>query len=266
MSPGVSGQEYSPAACSPAKCEHRSLVFAEAKLDTVHMSIRTAPAPRPRKTYRHGDLRNALVDAAVALAREGGPDAIVLREATRRAGVAPNAAYRHFSGHGELFDAVRAVALAETARAMEDEIAAAEAVSDEKARARAMLAAVGRAYVGYALRETGMFRTAFASGTTSDQLPADPVPNGARGPGPFEMLGLALDAMSAVGLLPAAQRPQAEFLAWSAVHGLALFMLEGPLRAADAAQRAALTERVLAMVECGLQAAPPPQSDGKAAR
>ncbi|MBB6598261.1 TetR-like C-terminal domain-containing protein [Luteimonas sp. MC1825] len=230
------------------------------------MSIRTAPAPRPRKTYRHGNLRNALVDAAVALAREGGPDAIVLREATRRAGVAPNAAYRHFSGHGELFAAVRAVALAETARAMEDEIAHAEALRTAKPRARAMLAAVGRAYVAYAQRETGMFRTAFASGTTGDPLPAEPAAAGARGLGPFGMLGLALDAMAGAGLLPAAQRPQAEFLAWSAVHGLALFMLEGPLRGTDPAQRAALTERLLAMVEYGLQAAPPPQSGGKAAR
>lgn len=230
------------------------------------MSIRSAPPPLPRKTYRHGDLRNALIDAAVGLAREGGPDAVVLREATRRAGVAPNAAYRHFSGHRQLFDAVRAVALAETAGAMEDEIAIAEAVRDPPARARAMLAAVGRAYIGYALRETGMFRTAFASGTTGDPLPAEPVSTGARGLGPFGMLGLALDALADAGLLPPAQRPHAEFLAWSAVHGLALFMLEGPLRGADAAQRAVLTERLLAMVEHGLQSAPAPQPGGKAAR
>ena len=71
--------------------------------------------------------------------------------------------------------------------------------------------------------------------------------------------------MAGAGCCPA-QRPQAEFLAWSAVHGLALFMLEGPLRGTDPAQRAALTERLLAMVEYGLQAAPPPQSGGKVAR
>ena len=51
----------------------------------------------PRATYRHGDLRQALLDAGLAMAREGGPDAVVLREATRRAGVSPNAAYRHFA-------------------------------------------------------------------------------------------------------------------------------------------------------------------------
>ena len=46
----------------------------------------TQPSP-VRSTYRHGDLRRALVDAGVALAREGGPGAVVLREVTRRAGV-----------------------------------------------------------------------------------------------------------------------------------------------------------------------------------
>ena len=57
----------------------------------------TAIGPRARSTYRHGDLRRALLDAGIQLARTGGPDAVVLREATRRAGVVPNAAYRHFA-------------------------------------------------------------------------------------------------------------------------------------------------------------------------
>ena len=44
-----------------------------------------------RTTYRHGDLYRTLLDAGVELARAGGPDAVVLREVTRHAGVAPNA-------------------------------------------------------------------------------------------------------------------------------------------------------------------------------
>lgn len=65
--------------------------------------IATTPAtPTPRSTYRHGDLRRALLDAGIELARDGGPDAVVLREATRRAGVVPNAAYRHFASRQDL--------------------------------------------------------------------------------------------------------------------------------------------------------------------
>lgn len=53
--------------------------------------------PPVRGTYRHGNLRRALLDAGIVLARTGGPAAVTLREATRRAGVVPNAVYRHFT-------------------------------------------------------------------------------------------------------------------------------------------------------------------------
>ena len=77
-------------------------------------------ARRPqRKTYRHGDLRSALLQAGIELAREFGPEALTLREATRRAGVVPNAAYRHFANHAALLDAVRDAALAAMAVTME---------------------------------------------------------------------------------------------------------------------------------------------------
>jgi AcrR family transcriptional regulator len=58
----------------------------------------TGIGPPKRDTYRHGDLRRALVAAGVEMARRGGPEAVVLREATRRAGVAPSAAYRRTEG------------------------------------------------------------------------------------------------------------------------------------------------------------------------
>src|SRR5437879_12315446 len=86
------------------------------------MGISTAISQPERSTYRHGDLRRALLDAGVDLARSGGPDAVVLREATRRAGVVPNAAYRHFASRHDLLQAVRAAALSALAVAMEAEL------------------------------------------------------------------------------------------------------------------------------------------------
>ena len=78
---------------------------------------------RPRTTFRHGDLRRALLDAALDLARTGGPGAVVLREATRRAGVAPNAAYRHYASQQALLRAVRHASLALVGRAFESALA-----------------------------------------------------------------------------------------------------------------------------------------------
>ena len=78
--------------------------------------------PRKRSTYRHGDLQRALLEAGIALAQAGGPEAVVLREATRRAGVVPNAAYRHFASRMELLRAVRITALSRLALSMEAQL------------------------------------------------------------------------------------------------------------------------------------------------
>lgn len=214
-----------------------------------------AAQPARRPTYRHGDLRRALLDAAIALVREGGPPALVLREATRRAGVVPNAAYRHFAGHAALLDAVRGAALGQMARAMEAEIAAAtrEGV-DPLARARAAFKAVGTGYVRFALAEPGLFRTAFVAQPFDVADQGRPDFQGDSGRDPFQILCATLDELVAAGALPAAQRPGAEFLAWSAVHGLAMLALDGPLRALPPAQTAALMQRAVAMVERGLAA------------
>ncbi len=209
-------------------------------------------APRPRKTYRHGDLRAALIEAGLALAREGGPQAVVLREATRRAGVSPNAAYRHFANHQALFEAVRAASLGALAHAMEIELQTAEALPDPTERARAMLAAIGRGYLGFAQAETGWFRTAFAFGAFDVEVPPDPARTADKGLNPFELLSHALDTLVQAGVLPAERRPGAEFLAWSSVHGLALLIIDGPLRHAPPDVRTALGLRLLRMVENGL--------------
>src|SRR5258708_23616495 len=58
---------------------------------------RAAPRQPPaRRNYHHGNLRQALIDAALELVREGGGEAVSVREAARRAGVSPGAPFRHF--------------------------------------------------------------------------------------------------------------------------------------------------------------------------
>ncbi|MCA0442319.1 MAG: WHG domain-containing protein [Proteobacteria bacterium] len=218
------------------------------------------PSPT-RSTFRHGDLRRALLDAGVALAREGGPGAIVLREATRRAGVVPNAAYRHFESRQALLEAVRAAALAALARAIEAEIDAAQQLPDPRRRARAAFRGVGLGYLRFARQEPGLFRTAFAARPfdVHERAAQDDAARGASGMDPFELLCHALDGLVQAGVLPAAQRQGAEFMAWSAVHGMAMLQLDGPLRGLGEAPSQALAERLVAMVEQGLLAEAAPQ-------
>ncbi|WP_309681645.1 TetR/AcrR family transcriptional regulator [Polaromonas sp.] len=213
----------------------------------------TAPPPlAARSTYRHGDLRRALLEAGMALARSGGPDAVVLREATRRAGVAPNAAYRHFASRQALLQAVRAAALAAVATAMEAELARLAPGLAPADRARASLRAVGTGYLRFAQRETGLFRTAFAASDRMIQATPELPSAGPGGLNPFELLGSALDQMVAAGVLAPERRPGAELLAWSAVHGLAVLVVDGPLASVVGPQMEPVGQRLLDMVEKGL--------------
>jgi AcrR family transcriptional regulator len=207
-------------------------------------------SPPPRSTYRHGDLKHALIEAGIELARRGGPDAVVLREATRRAGVVPNAAYRHFASRHELLQAVRAAALSALAVAMETELAALPRGRRKAEFARASLRAVGVGYLKFAQAETGLFRTAF-SVAADDPGAVSASAAGRSGLGPFQLLGAALDKMVDAGALPAARRPGAEYLAWSAVHGLAMLVIDGPLRRL-APELHDIGQRVIDMVEKGL--------------
>jgi AcrR family transcriptional regulator len=175
----------------------------------------------------------------------------VLREATRRAGVVPNAAYRHFASREALLEAVRQAALAALATAIEAELAAVAKRRRQADAARAGLRAVGTAYLGFAQRETGLFRTAFSVPSTTHGV-ADPAMAGPGGLNPFQLLGAALDRLVAAGVLAPTRRPCAELLAWSAVHGLAMLVIEGPLRRLPPARVRALGQRVLDMVEQGL--------------
>ena len=207
--------------------------------------------PPKRDTYRHGDLRRALVEAGTELAREGGPEAVVLREATRQAGVAPSAAYRHFADRRALMDAVCSVAQAELAVAIEKELAGIPRGKDPADAARVSLRGVGTGYLRFAQAEPGLFRTAFSA---SDNLrnAASPARAGEGGLAPFQLLSNALDDLVEAGVLPGERRQGAEFLAWSAVHGLAMLLIDGPLRGLERARVHDIGQRLIDMVERGL--------------
>jgi AcrR family transcriptional regulator len=108
-----------------------------------------AAAPKP---YHHGDLRRVLIDAALQLVGEGGPDAVSVREAARRAGVSPGAPFRHFPSRDALMQAVAE----EAQRRFRAEIEAALAASpagDPLGRFRAL----GLAYLRWAMRNPTHF-------------------------------------------------------------------------------------------------------------
>ena len=234
----------------PSTSDHfrGTLFFEQAMKKTITLEKRIL---EKRKTFRHGDLRNALLAAGIEMARIGGPNTVILRKATRQAGVSPNAAYRHFANQAELLDAVRSACFSQLAAAIEDEMKTCRPGRDLQAFARKSLRAVGMGYLGFAMREPGMFRTAFSiPPAVYEQNPAN---TASMGLNPFQLLSLALDRMQESGLLSKKNRKDAEYLAWSTVHGLALLVLEGPLHQMPQAMVLALGERLVLMVERGLE-------------
>jgi len=194
--------------------------------------------PTGEKRYHHGALQSALIEASIALAREGGPDRVILREAARAAGVSHSAAYRHFADREALLAEVSRFARNELATQMRRRV---NRTNDPRKRLRA----VGTAYIDFAMSEPGLFRTAFTSHPATSPGPTDTTAD------PFGVLGQVLDEAQAAGLLDARRRPRAEVAAWSAVHGLAGLLLDGPLPASPAAIRFS-RDRVLDLIERGL--------------
>lgn len=206
--------------------------------------------------YHHGNLREALIEAGVKLARTGGPPAVVLRAASREAGVSHNAAYRHFASQEDLVAAVAERCMTKLGALMLERINQVS-VRGPVRRARAKLQATGRAYIDFARTEPGWFRTAFSSARPhGEEEPAQmPSPDDAdaKPANPYLLLGARLDELVAVGAMTAEQRDGAEYAAWSAVHGISSLLLDGPLRDLPEAEAERAINTVLGVVNRGLE-------------
>lgn len=214
--------------------------------------------PRGAKpAYHHGDLRNALLEAATDLARDGGPEAVVLRAAARRVGVSPTAAYRHFAGQAELLNAVKELGKQRLTESMEAAGAAAGPPRSGPAGAEMRVRAIGRGYLAFALAEPGLYRVAFCRDPLTLSSPdAEPDPGEGDGWGfrSFAILAQALDALVEHGRLAPERRVGAELTAWATVHGLAMLILDGPLSRLTAEQADVVTERAFDAIIAGFTA------------
>jgi AcrR family transcriptional regulator len=217
------------------------------------VSANTSPdkKDRPKRgRYPRGVVRDRLVAAGLELARTGGPDAVVLREATRKVGVVPNAAYRHFANHDELLAAVCTAAMRELGARTAARVARVRGKRGDPAAARRRLRANGDAYLEFARAEPGLFATAFA-------LPQDHVYDGASDGSaedwrPLAQLRAALDELVEAGVLDEKIRAGAEYPIWSMVHGLAVLTGQGPLRDIPDAARRHIEQLTSAFIGRGL--------------
>jgi AcrR family transcriptional regulator len=222
-------------------------------VNDVNMAPMTTPSAPRKDGYHHGDLRNALLAAALKLVAKHGVEEFSLRKAAQAVGVSAAAAYRHFEDRSALLKALAHDGLARLALEMEEEVAASPGPAGSPARAVAELRRIGAVYVEFAVAHPSQFRVMFGPWCDlSDELAPELLPLGRD---PLQLLVDTLDGMVRAGAITAAARQGAEIVAWSAVHGLASLLVEGGLPLGNA-QRAQAYGLVLRTLLLGLGVSP----------
>jgi AcrR family transcriptional regulator len=202
------------------------------------MSWHKDRGPRERRGYHHGNLREALIAAALDLISEKGPAGFTFAEAARAAGVSPAAPYRHFRDRDALIADVAQRGFESFALALS------RAWHGGSPSPRAAFDRVGRAYLHFAESEPAYFSAMFESGLSLADYPDARV----EADKAFAVLREACEGVIAV--LPVDRRPPALMMAlhiWSLSHGIAALFGRGdrarrpiPMTPADLLEAAVL--------------------------
>ena len=172
----------------------------------------------PKRGYHHGNLRQALVDAALELIEKKGPTGFTLSEAAKQAGVTPAAVYRHFEGRDDL--------IAEAARQGYEIFADPMEYAYETGQPSALASfeATGRAYLAFARRHPGHYVAMFESGISVNRTP-ELAAVAARASGVLEKSAAELSKH-----IPPEKRPPPQMFSahiWAMSHGVVELFARG---------------------------------------
>ena len=206
-------------------------------------------ARKRRSSYHHGDLRNALLDMALALVEERGVEAFSMREAARQLSVSPAAAYSHFKDKAEVLGQLAMRGFEQLAREMEEGVAQATKGLSGKQSAIEQMKAVGRAYVHFAVGSPARFRIMFGPYGAGNE---DARGVGEGGRTPFGLLVDALKQLAEAGVIDSSNVRSGAMPAWAGVHGLAALLVDGAMPMQSKEQLTATTEAVVSNIVAGL--------------
>jgi AcrR family transcriptional regulator len=177
-----------------------------------------APSRRAKKSYHHGDLAAALVQAGLTLVEEQGIEAVSLRAVARLAAVSHSAPYHHFATKAELLAAIAAAGF-------DRMVATIGKVADERKAQSPLdgLRAVGTGYLRFALANPGVFRLMFRPELTR---PSEHPVLGEAEARAFGTLLSTIIGCQQGGQLPATDPRLMAAVCWSTVHGLAVLHVE----------------------------------------
>lgn len=172
---------------------------------------------RSRDPYHHGDLRQAMVNAAIELLRDGGVSALTLRAAARKAGVSQAAPYRHFADRADLLAAVAADGFARLKAAF---IHAARSAASPREGLREL----ARAYVRFGVKHPAEYRVMFGAETAGrGRFPELDSQSGSV----YQLLIDGIIGLQQLGLVKVGDPTAIALTAWSSMHGLVMLVLNG---------------------------------------
>lgn len=179
-----------------------------------------------RKSYHHGDLRQALLREGSVMLEENGLEGLSLRKLAVRVGVSHAAPEHHFPTLKALLTAIAAEGFARFGQSMRAGMA--EAASDPASRLRG----AARGYLAFATAQPHLFRLMF-NATLLDW--SDPVLSEAGAMARGVLSDICLPVAQARGLDTVEGRAAVEHLVWSQIHGSAHLVIDGkvPLDNAD---------------------------------
>lgn len=193
--------------------------------------------PKRRNTYHHGNLREALVEQAVATIRDQGVEALTLRDVGARLRVSRTALYRHFADKQALLAAVATQGFRTFRQALID-------AWDGTGHSQAGFMQMGRAYVTFARAHPSHYRVMF--GGFVEKADCDPDLRGTADSA-FAVLVSAIAELQQQGRVRAGDPQEISLFVWASVHGFAMLAVDGQL-AEHAPSLDGMTEGVITRV------------------
>src|SRR5260370_15114052 len=208
-------------------------------------------ARKPLNTYHHGDLRDAMVQAALAEVEKGGPEAVSSKALAKKLGVSQPAPFRHFADREALLEAVTVEAFRQFNAVLREVVA--------KPSKRSKLSRLAQAALAFGLRRNGIYRVMFAS-----RIMACAPKDGELHKAATETFDLVLEALEApaIGLL----RERHALQIWASLHGVVMLAEQGLLTGQLAqVTREELVEDIVAQTKMSLSRAIRAAGDGRRA-
>jgi AcrR family transcriptional regulator len=178
------------------------------------------PAIRASKRYHHGDLRNALLQAGLALLAEEGIAGLDMRKVARAAGVSHAAPYRHFADKQALLAAIAEDGFRQLASRMD------AAIGQAPTNAGDRLEQLAHAYVRFALDHPAHMREMF-SGLTAERAAYPGLYVAAKQA--FQRVVQVIERGQARGEIGPGDPTNLSMVAWTQIHGIAMLLIEDQL-------------------------------------